>query len=154
MNDVNLNITGNESESDLKSKVLDFLSEFYNNKAVLYSRMFPESFFRPFTTLHNLIINALVETGYRFKLVLAPRGSGKTEIIKAFVIDKILFKQKFFIVYISKSATSAEMQTENIKQTLTSNKFIQAVWGDIKEPFFKAGRVVCILVYFLSSFFC
>ena len=91
-----------------------------------------ETFEAEFTPLHDEIFRAIRGDSH-YKLVLAPRGLGKTSICRSIVIKAILYREKHFIVYASNSLTLAEMQTENIKRELLSNKVIRKVWGDVRE---------------------
>lgn len=91
-----------------------------------------ETFEAEFTELHDEIFKAIRGDSH-YKLVLAPRGLGKTSICRAIVIKAILYREKRFIVYASNSLTLAEMQTENIKRELLGNEIIRKVWGDIRE---------------------
>ena len=121
-----------------RDAVVKFMEDYFHNKPVYYRTVLPELFSREFVPLQLRIIDA-IQAPERFKLILAPRGLGKTTIGQATAIDAICSGQKRFIVYISKSATLAEMQTENIKRVLTSNEFIKACWGSTQERFFDLG---------------
>lgn len=94
--------------------------------------IFPEIFYSPFSTLHQQIFD-LINSGHKKIAIAAPRGIGKTSIARAVVMRSILFHLHNFIVYLSNSATSAEMQTENIKRDLLSNSHVRSLFGNIKE---------------------
>lgn len=65
--------------------------------------------------------------------VVWPRGFGKTTIINAANIFKIVFKMRKFLVYLSETATHANKQLENIKHELTTNHALIAVFG-VQKP--------------------
>lgn len=94
--------------------------------------IFPDIFYADFSTLHDQIF-ALVNAGHKRIAIAAPRGIGKTSIARAIVMRSILFRIHSFIVYMSNSATSAEMQTENVKRDLLSNQQVKHMFGNIKE---------------------
>ena len=64
-------------------------------------------------------------------VVCATRGIGKSTIARSKAAKAICYADKSFIVYLGKSSTHAEMQTENLKKDLMS-KEIKDVWGSIK----------------------
>ena len=94
--------------------------------------LFPEIFYADFSSLHQAIFD-LINSGYHKIAIAAPRGIGKTSIARTVVMRAILFRLANFIVYLSNSATSAEMQTENIKRDLLSNPQVKALFGNIKD---------------------
>lgn len=96
------------------------------------SIIFPDIFYAPFSTLHQQIFD-LINSGHKKIAIAAPRGIGKTSIARTVAMRAILFRMFSFIVYMSNSATSAEMQTENIKRDLLSNLQVKAMFGNIKE---------------------
>lgn len=93
--------------------------------------IFPDIFYAPFSILHQQIFD-LINSGHRKIAIAAPRGIGKTSIARALVMRSILFRLDHFIVYLSNSATSAEMQTENIKRDLLSSAYVKHLFGSIK----------------------
>ena len=94
--------------------------------------LFPDIFYAPFSTLHQQVFD-LINSGVKKIAIAAPRGIGKTSIARTVAMRSILFRLQKFIVYISNSATSAEMQTENIKRDLISNQQVRKMFGNIKE---------------------
>jgi len=94
--------------------------------------LFPDIFTSDFSTLHQQIFD-LINAGYKKIAIAAPRGIGKTSIAKAIAMRAILFRMANFIVYLGNSATSAEMQTENIKRDLISNQQVRHLFGNIKD---------------------
>jgi len=101
--------------------------------------MFPDIFYAPFSSLHQAIFDGVnqvfkaIEGGHKKIAIAAPRGIGKTSIARAVVMRSILFRLQSFIVYLSNSATSAEMQTENVKRDLISNLNVRKLFGSVKE---------------------
>lgn len=96
-----------------------------------FAKLFmPEVFDAPFNALHKEIFTRI--DGDSQKVVIAaPRGIGKTSIIRAFVMREILFRRVHFVVYVSHTATLAEMQTENIKAELQGNELIRKLFGKV-----------------------
>lgn len=66
-------------------------------------------------------------------LAIMPRGVSKTTILNGSNLYKILYKETEFLVYLSETATHAEMQLDNIKRELESNELMRAVFGN-KKP--------------------
>lgn len=93
--------------------------------------LFPDEVSSPFSMLHDKIFEVIDATHLK-KAIAAPRGLGKTTIAKLRVIKAILFREVNFIIYLSNSATSAEMQTENIKRMIQQSELIKTFFGDIK----------------------
>jgi len=103
-----------------------------------YCRVFyPDIFFRPFSSLHNAIfapIDAKNDDGtpmYNKIVIKAPRGLGKTSIVKALIRKRIRYKDTHFVTYIGKNEGFAIMQTENIKNAMLQNKIENKFFGAI-----------------------
>jgi len=92
---------------------------------------FGDTFSAPFSTLHDQIFDA-IDSGHHKIAIAAPRGIGKTSIARAVATKGILFRDVNFVVYISNSATLAEMQTENIKRELLTNLMVKKLFGNVK----------------------
>lgn len=93
--------------------------------------LFPEEVKSDFSSLHQKIFS-VIDAKVKKKAIAAPRGLGKTTIAKLRVIKAILFRETNFIIYLSNSASSAEMQTESIKRMIQQNDLIRTMFGDIK----------------------
>jgi phage terminase large subunit-like protein len=99
--------------------------------------LFPERFYRPFSTLHDKIFEILDNDDIQLALIIAPRGFGKTSSVNlAYPAKKILFQEKKFIVPISCTATQAVMQGENLKRELLQNRMISGLFGPMKSDSF------------------
>jgi hypothetical protein len=97
----------------------------------MFSKAFlPEAFYSPFSLLHRQI-NAAIDSEHKKIAIAAPRGLGKTTTVRSAVIREICYRKSDFIVYISNSATNAELQTENIKRELLTNPDIRGEFGNI-----------------------
>jgi hypothetical protein len=103
----------------------------YTNTKVCAKTLFPDTFYAPFSTLHDQIFE-LIDSGAQKMAIAAPRGLGKTSIARTVAAKGILFRDVNFISYVSNSATAGEMQTENIKRELKSNTEVRKLFGDIK----------------------
>jgi hypothetical protein len=97
---------------------------------------FPGTFYSPFSNLHNQIFDA-IDSGHKKIAIAAPRGLGKTSIARTVAQKAIMFRMANFIVYLMNSATVAEMQTENIKRELLTNRMVRGIFGNIKESDFE-----------------
>jgi len=93
--------------------------------------MHPEIFSIPFSNLHRTIIKHIESTASNKKLILAPRGIGKTSLVCAYIEKKILFRESHFVLYVSNSEQLAVMQTENLKFALKSPS-IKSIFGDVE----------------------
>jgi len=94
--------------------------------------LFDNLFTAPFSILHDQVFNIIDDPSFKRKALAAPRGIGKTTICRTKAMKGILFREYKFIVYVSCSATSAEMQTENIKRELLSNRKVRRLFGNIR----------------------
>ncbi len=114
----------------LSPSMEDVLTMCAGNLGVFSKAFLPEAFFSPFSSLHNQILSAL-DSGAQKIAIAAPRGLGKTTTAKALVEKAILFREYEFIPWVSNSETVAEMQTENIKRELRTNREIRRLFGDV-----------------------
>lgn len=112
-------------------EIQDLLIQCMLSSRVFDKTLFPEEVESDFSMLHDQIFE-LIDSPERKKAVAAPRGLGKTTLAKLRACKAILFRETNFIIYLSNSATSAEMQTENIKRMLQSNDLIKQLFGNIK----------------------
>lgn len=112
--------------------LLDLNALCYNDLKVFCGTLFGDIFTAEFSILHQQIFD-LINAGHKKIAIAAPRGIGKTSIAKALAMRAILYRTASFIVYLSNSATSAEMQTENMKRDLIMNPNVRQMFGNIKE---------------------
>ncbi len=106
-----------------------------------HSKMFhPERFDRPFGPRHSELFEVLDDKSVKRILFVAHRGFGKTSLLNfALPSQHIHFpevKGVNYVVTVSASATSAVMQSENLKLDLLGNSISKAVIGDIKTSSF------------------
>jgi phage terminase large subunit-like protein len=77
----------------------------------------------------------------KYTLIMLPRGFSKTTIAgNAVPLYNILFHEVPFSVYVSESATHAQMQLDNIKRELEGNERILAVFGRQRPERAEPGR--------------
>jgi len=118
-------------DKQAKKELEEIILACHQSTRVAAKVLFPEIFYSPFSSLHDQIFN-LIDSGKRKIAIAAPRGLGKTSIARTILSKKILLRDVNFGVYVSNSATSAEMQTENIKREMQSNSMVRKLFGNIK----------------------
>lgn len=102
----------------------------------LFGRMFFEA---EFSAPKHSILEALMDlfdaepkAKDRKDAAAAPRGVGKTtSLIYGDIARRICHRHNNFIVYVTNTATNAEMQTENLKYGLQTNEKIRRLFGPI-----------------------
>jgi len=68
-------------------------------------------------------------------VVMMPRGFSKTTLLGiGLALYEILYKVHDFMVFLSETGSSAEMQLTNVKRELEDNKRIKAVFGALQPP--------------------
>jgi hypothetical protein len=118
---------------DLSRKELGDLHFECMTNLKMFSKVFmPERFSGPFTTLHDRIVE-LIESPARKVAIAAPRGLGKTSLCIARSAQQILYRNIHYLPYVSKSFSSAQLQTENLKRELLMNRDIRKFFGSIKQ---------------------
>jgi|GEM_PF-4646408 len=80
----------------------------------------PGDFYRPFDEGHDQLFKTLDDPACRRASIAMPRGSGKTTIVRTFVLRHICYWSKFapYIVIISETETAAQEMTDNLKFAL------------------------------------
>lgn len=63
--------------------------------------------------------------------LMIPRGVGKTTVVNGVNIIKIVYKERNFLLYVSETATHAEIQLGNVKRQLEANSKLRAVFGNL-----------------------
>ena len=121
------------------SEMQDILVDAYGDTKLFAKVFFPEIFDLSFSDLHDSIFEAIDSPDPKV-VIAAPRGLGKTSICRTLAAKKIVYQDTHFLTYISNSATSAEMQTENIKHSLRGTKQIKDLFGDVKESIYDGGE--------------
>ena len=114
-------------------EIRDLLIECMRSTRLTAQVFFPERFSSPFAAnIHDIIFD-MIDSEERKIAIAAPRGFGKTSIVGlALTARSILFRLSQFVLYVSKSATSAEIQTENLKMELLANQTIKQFFGPVK----------------------
>lgn len=101
------------------------LERAYTDIAFCGQVLFPHAFHRPFDAPHRQIFDLLQNSDNPRKVVIAPRGVGKTTIDNLLVpAHRILFNDKKYIVPVGASAETAIEQSENLKNELLENEYI------------------------------
>ena len=122
---------------NLNTEVKEILSECYADSKYMAKVLFNDQFEAPFSRLHDQIFD-VIDSDSNKVVIAAPRGIGKTTIARLIASKAILFRDKRFICYVSNSATSAEMQTENIKMELLANQDIRKIFGNVKHSLYES----------------
>jgi len=90
----------------------------------------PNAFTKPFAQFHHDIKKDFDKEGN--SAVGAPRGHGKsTEIGQGYVMHKILYKLKKYIVYTSQNHEKSIEFLEPIRYEIKNNKIIKFIYGDL-----------------------
>jgi len=102
------------------------------------TRMFAQVFMKdvfdlPFSPVHDEIFRIFDDDEIQMAAIAAPRGWGKTSLCRALEARHICYQSKNYIVPVSKTATQAEEQSENLKHELQSNAMIRKIFGSIKQ---------------------
>ena len=120
-----------------KQELGDLMVECIKDTKLTAKVLFPGRFERPFSKLHDEMFD-MIASGAPKICIAAPRGIGKTSSVGLALTGKnILFRLRKFISYVSNSATSSELQTENLKMELAANQNIRKMFGSVKA---KADR--------------
>ena len=120
-----------------REELKEIAAQCYASTKVCAKVLFPDRFTRPFSPLHDEIFSVLDDDSIQKGVIEAPRGWGKTSCVNlAFPARKILFQDTHFIVPISCTATQAEMQGENLKRELLSNRAIKLLFGNLESDKF------------------
>ncbi len=90
---------------------------------------YPDTFDRPFTDQHEEIFDALDDPRKQRVLIMAPRGIGKSTVLKGFIARNIAHKLRRYIVPIGSSEAKIIEKTEDIKSKLRSSKELAHFWG-------------------------
>jgi hypothetical protein len=93
----------------------------------------PERFPRPFDPPHTQIFSILDNDKIQHAVVMAPRGSGKTSLVKAWMMQRALFGVSRNIVFVAASMDLAVQQTEDLKRIFDENKILGRVFGPQKS---------------------
>lgn len=116
----------------------EILAQCYSDPRKLAQLLFPETYSKPFSKLHDQIFEAIA-AGEKKIVVTAARAFGKTSIARLLAMHSILFRDSRFICYVGLSATFSEMQTENIKMELQSSSNVRLLFGDVSSNYYNLG---------------
>ncbi len=91
-------------------------------------------FYRPFSRNHEEFFEVWDDKGNQQILCIWHRGGGKTSIFNyAALSQSIMFELYKFIVPVSATATSAVLQSDNLRAEVMQNHLIQAAIGEVKS---------------------
>ena len=100
----------------LEEQRAELVESWYEDEQLFCLDVLHETFDKPFTPLHDEIFGAIKSDSNK-KLILAPRGLGKTSICRSIVIHAILYRKKHFIVYISNTLTVADRKSTRLNSS-------------------------------------
>jgi len=83
---------------------------------------------------HYEIGDSLLEKTTKSLALILPRGSGKTQLFKTFLMHKILFKEKdelMFIAWVSDNHRKSILNLQYIKQHFENNEMIKYYFGNL-----------------------
>ncbi len=99
--------------------------------------IFPETFFLPFSYLHDQIFEVLNDNSIQQAVFVAPRGLGKSTLIgKLFPAHRILYQVSKSILSVGASYDMATDNTDGLQYELMNNPMIQAFFGVQKSAKF------------------
>jgi len=101
---------------------------------------FPEAFTRPFSAPHREIFKVLDDDSIQLSQILAPRGIGKTTIMRTFLAQQVLFGLRRYILYISASGQFAINLTEGFRRELLENERLLKFFGPQKSEMWSEER--------------
>jgi hypothetical protein len=116
----------------MDSEIQDILVDCYKDTSLWCKVFYPDIFYADFDPPHKEIFDALDHCDARKIVIAAPRGLGKTSIMRAFAGKMLMYKTYHFLAYGGQAETHAMMQTENIKRELTSSQEIKKLFGQVK----------------------
>lgn len=119
------------------------MQQCYMDSEFMGNMIFPEHFSRPFDKVHDQIFDLLDNSDNPKKLILAPRGIGKTTIDNLLIPAKrILFHDKRYIVPVGATYETAEEQSETLKRELMENETINTLFDVEKTGTFSKSNWV------------
>lgn len=127
----------------MKNDNTAILEACYKDYRICGRTLFPDYFSRPFDKGHEQIFDLLHNSDNPLKLIIAPRGIGKTSIDNILVPAKnMLFHDKRYVIPIGSSHDTAKEQSENLKSQLIDNQSVSALFDVQKTSSFSADKWV------------
>lgn len=129
-----------DASSGLSREMEEILYESYVNTQFFAKFFFPNRFRRNWSSVHKSIFEFLDNCTARRRLILAPRGFGKSSIMNlAWTAKQILFQSRHYIVPVSKTADLAMAQSNNLRDEISGNEIIKQLFGSLphKDDFSK-----------------
>lgn len=103
---------------------------------------FREHFDRPFCDMHKQIFGLIDDETCLRKLLLAPRGMGKTTLFSlGYTARKACFGLKRHVVIISNTLDQSLDQLETLKQEIETNELLEQAFGDLRGPIWREDRI-------------
>lgn len=95
---------------------------------------YKQRFWRPFSRSHEKFFEVWDDKSIQQIVIVWHRGGGKTSLFNyAAPSQAIMFQHYNFIVPVSATATSAVLQSDNLKTEMVQNPLIHATMGEVKS---------------------
>jgi len=117
------------TDSLTKEDIKELSQMCYNDTKKAAKILFPQRFYRDFDSEHDKIFDLLDNSDNNQKCIAAPRGTGKTSIMNLLIPAKRLaFLDSRFMVPVSSTQGSAELQAENLKHEFQTNEVLNTLF--------------------------
>ncbi len=118
------------NSSGLSNEDIELLASLHKDTMKFAKVYAPDTFRKEFSEQHKKIFDIIDNSGAKKIAIAAPRGIGKTSIVKILATKYMCFRDFHFVAYIGKSESHAMLQTEGMKRSMISNKMLKATFGD------------------------
>ncbi len=111
-----------QDDNDYETKKQQLLAECMLDVGLTAQIFLPDRFYLPFSRQHEQVIEVLNDETIEKAVFTAWRGGGKSSLLLAKFMRDIIFRVRRFLVWASKSATHAEVWTENLKMEMAMSE--------------------------------
>lgn len=118
-----------ETDNLTKEDIKELSRICYHNTKAAAKIIYPNRFYRDFDKEHDKIFDLLDNSDNPYKVIAAPRGTGKTSIMNLLIPTKRLaYLDSRFMVPISSTQGAAMQQSENLKNEFMNNEVLKTVF--------------------------
>jgi hypothetical protein len=114
-------------------EIMEILTECYKSTGKFCKTMFPHYFTIPFSEGHEQMFQLLDDPSVQRLAIAAPRDFGKSTIANAYAAKNIVYEDSWYTLLIGANQDTAVEHAENLKDMLTDNEYIQALFPDFKS---------------------